>query len=393
MALLSVDNLTVTYSRDGRSIRAVDAVSFTVAEGETLALVGESGCGKTTAALAVLRLLPPSARVQAKSIRLSDTELSTASESALRAIRGKDVGMIFQEPAAALNPLIIVGEQVAEAVRVHENVSRRQAWERAIEAMADAGIPDPSRRAREYPHQLSGGLKQRAMIAAALVCRPRLLIADEPTTALDVSLQAQIIDLLLKLREERRLALLLITHDLGVVAELAQRVAVLYAGQVVEQATVGDLFARPRHPYTQALLAAVPGTASAPPPPKPHGRGSVGHVSNVPLPILDQQHTSGASGTLETCPTDSRPRGASSDQITSAAQSAQVTTTPAPPIAPVRARLAALEGTVPDLARLPVGCRFAPRCRQAADECGKPQELQALGSGVVRCCRAGEASL
>jgi peptide/nickel transport system ATP-binding protein len=352
MSLLSVQGLTVRYSRDGRTLRAVDDVSFAVAESETLALVGESGCGKTTAALALLRLLPPTAQVEARAISLGGRELTTLSESALRAIRGKDVGMIFQEPAAALNPLLCVGEQVAEGVRVHERLSRRVAWERAVEALAEAGVPDPRRRAAEYPHQLSGGLKQRAMIAAALVCRPRLLIADEPTTALDVSLQAQIIDLLLKLREERRLALLLITHDLGVVAELAQRVAVLYAGQVVEQADVRDLFARPRHPYTRALLAAVPGITSTQPRLQPVGRGS--------------------------------------EQVFSGAQASQITAVPPRSVAESRGRLAALEGTVPDLARLPAGCRFAPRCRHAAAECGKPQELQSLGGGVVRCCRAEE---
>jgi peptide/nickel transport system ATP-binding protein/oligopeptide transport system ATP-binding protein len=254
MPLLEVRNLSVRFG----AAPAVDGVSFGLAEGQTLALVGESGCGKTLTALSVLRLTPPTARVSADAISLRDRELTRLSGREMRGVRGKEVGVVFQDPLTALNPVWPVGEQVAEGLRLHEGLSRRAAWGRAVEALREVGIADPARRASEYPHQLSGGMRQRAMIAAALACRPPLLIADEPTTALDVTLQAQIIDLLLRLREERRLTILLITHDLGVVAELAHRVAVMYAGQVVESADAATLFRRPLHPYTRALLAAVP---------------------------------------------------------------------------------------------------------------------------------------
>jgi oligopeptide/dipeptide ABC transporter ATP-binding protein len=252
--LLEVRKLSVHFG----AAPAVDGVSFAVHEGETLALVGESGCGKTLTALSILRLTPPAAVVAAESIALRGRELTGLAERGMRDIRGKEVGVVFQDPLTALDPVWPVGEQVAEGLRLHEGLGRRAAWQRAVEALREVGIADPARRASEYPHQLSGGMRQRAMIAAALACRPPLLIADEPTTALDVTLQAQIIDLLLRLREERQLSILLITHDLGVVAELAHRVAVLYAGQVVESADVATLFRRPLHPYTRALLSAVP---------------------------------------------------------------------------------------------------------------------------------------
>jgi peptide/nickel transport system ATP-binding protein/oligopeptide transport system ATP-binding protein len=257
-SLLDVHNLSVRFpTRDG-AVAAVDGVSFTVTEGETLALVGESGCGKTLTTLSVLRLTPPAAVVEAEGITLRGRELTRLAERDMRAVRGKEVGVIFQDPLTALNPVWPVGEQVAEGLRLHEGLGRRAAWGRAVEALREVGIADSQRRASEYPHQLSGGMRQRAMIAAALACRPPLLIADEPTTALDVTLQAQVLDLLLRLREERRLSILLITHDLGVVAELAHRVAVMYAGQIVESAPVAALFGRPLHPYTRALLSAVP---------------------------------------------------------------------------------------------------------------------------------------
>jgi oligopeptide/dipeptide ABC transporter ATP-binding protein len=252
--LLDIRNLSVRFG----GAAAVEGVSVAVQEGETLALVGESGCGKTLTALAVLRLAPPAAALAAESIALRGRELTRLSEREMRGVRGKEVGVVFQDPLTALNPVWPVGEQVAEGLRLHEGLGRRAAWARAVEALREVGIADPARRASEYPHQLSGGMRQRAMIAAALACRPPLLIADEPTTALDVTLQAQIIDLLLRLREDRRLSILLITHDLGVVAELAHRVAVMYAGQVVESADVRTLFRRPLHPYTRALLSAVP---------------------------------------------------------------------------------------------------------------------------------------
>jgi ABC-type dipeptide/oligopeptide/nickel transport system ATPase component len=255
MSLLNVQNLSVHF----RTFNAVDHVSFTLDEGRTLAVVGESGCGKTSVALALLRLTPSEARIEADSITLHGKELTRLTEREMCAVRGKDAAMVFQDPLTALNPVYTVGEQIAEGLRLHENLGRNAAWERAVEAMHEVGIPEPRQRAREYPHQLSGGLRQRVTIAQAIACRPALLVADEPTTALDVSLQAQIIDLLLKLQADLRLSILLITHDLGVVAEMAHRVAVMYAGQIVEQADVKSLFARPLHPYTRGLLQSVPG--------------------------------------------------------------------------------------------------------------------------------------
>ena len=324
MPLLNVQNLSVLFTRGRHPFRAVDHASFTLEEGRTLALVGESGCGKTSIALALLRLVPPGAAIQADSIALRGRELTRLTEREMCAVRGKDVAMVFQDPLTALNPVYAVGEQIAEGLRLHEKLGRREAWERAVEAMREVGIPDPHQRAREYPHQLSGGLRQRVTIAQAIACRPALLIADEPTTALDVSLQAQIIDLLLKLQAELRLSLLLITHDLGVVAETAHDVAVMYAGQIVEYTDVKSLFARPLHPYTRGLLRSVPGAT----------------------------------------PDDG---------------------------APGQRRLHSLEGSVPDLARLPPGCRFAPRCPHAIEPCLKPQELREVEPGrLVRCCRALE---
>jgi oligopeptide/dipeptide ABC transporter ATP-binding protein len=260
--LLTVDDLSVRFRLPGGSFAAVDGVSFSIEAGQTLALVGESGCGKTLTALSLLRLLPPHAQCTARSLSLNGRELPGLSEPGMRAVRGKDIGMIFQEPLTALNPVYTVGEQIAEGLRWHENLSRRAAAARAIELLKEVGLPVPRQAAGAYPHQLSGGQRQRAMIAQAVACRPALLIADEPTTALDVSLQAQIIDLLMRLQSERKLAILLITHDLGIVAEMAQRVAVMYAGQVVEQADCRMLFARPAHPYTRALLASLPQLAA-----------------------------------------------------------------------------------------------------------------------------------
>jgi peptide/nickel transport system ATP-binding protein len=256
--LLAVRNLCVRFRLRGCSFRAVDEVSLDMSAGETVAVVGESGCGKTTLALALLRLLSSGADIESGSIRLRDRELTVLSEKEMRDIRGKDAGMIFQEPLTALNPVYTVGEQIAEGLRLHEGLGRRAAWRRAIDTLAEVGVPDPSGRASAYPHQLSGGQRQRAMIATAIACRPALLLADEPTTALDVGVQGQILDLLRKLQAERGLAILLITHDLGVVAEMAHRLAVMYAGQVVEQADVRSLFAEPLHPYTRGLLGCLP---------------------------------------------------------------------------------------------------------------------------------------
>ncbi len=257
--LLAVHALRVTFPADGGTARAVDGVSFTVEAGETVCVVGESGCGKSMTALSLLRLVPPPGRIEAGSaIRFAGDNLLTLGDEPLRAIRGQQMSMIFQEPMTALNPVLTVGDQIAEVVRVHTSASRREAWDRAVAMLRDVGIADPAERAKQYPHELSGGMRQRVMIAMALVLEPKLVIADEPTTALDVTIQAQILELLRAQRDRTGLALLLITHDLGVVAEMASRVLVMYAGQIVEEAPVEALFATPSHPYTEGLLAAVP---------------------------------------------------------------------------------------------------------------------------------------
>jgi oligopeptide/dipeptide ABC transporter ATP-binding protein len=239
-------------------VRAVDGVSFDVDKGELLGLVGESGCGKSITALSLMRLIAPPGRIVGGEIVFDGENLLAASEERMREIRGDDIAMIFQDPMTSLNPVYTVGEQIAEALRLHRGLSRKSAREAAIEAMREVAIPDPARRADDYPHQLSGGMRQRVMIAMALACDPKLLIADEPTTALDVTIQAQILELLNELRRTRELGVLLITHDLGVVAETADRVAVMYTGRIVEESPVEELFARPKMPYTEGLLRSVP---------------------------------------------------------------------------------------------------------------------------------------
>jgi oligopeptide/dipeptide ABC transporter ATP-binding protein len=258
MSLLEVRHLKTFFATKRGEARAVDDVSFTLEQGETLSLVGESGCGKSVTALSILRLVAAPGRIVGGEIRVEGRDLLRLSEAEMRAIRGDDIAMIFQDPMTSLNPVYTVGEQIAEAIRLHRQVSKKEAWNQAIEGMRDVAIQAPEVRAKNYPHEMSGGMRQRAMIAMALACDPKLLIADEPTTALDVTIQAQILDLLNELRQRRNLALLLITHDLGVVAETSDRVAVMYAGKIVEEATAGELFARPRHPYTEGLLRAVP---------------------------------------------------------------------------------------------------------------------------------------
>ncbi|MDX2039820.1 MAG: ABC transporter ATP-binding protein [Acidobacteriota bacterium] len=258
MSLLEVKNLKTYFATRRGEVRSVDDVSFTVKHGETLSLVGESGCGKSVTALSIMRLVASPGRVVGGEILFEDRDLLKLGEEEMRAIRGDDIAMIFQDPMTSLNPVFTVGEQIAEAIRLHRKVSKREAWNQAIEGMRDVAIPSPENRAKNYPHEMSGGMRQRVMIAMALACDPKLLIADEPTTALDVTIQAQILDLLKELREKRNLALLLITHDLGVVAETSDRVAVMYAGKIIEEATASQLFHRPRHPYTEGLLRAVP---------------------------------------------------------------------------------------------------------------------------------------
>jgi peptide/nickel transport system ATP-binding protein len=257
--LLAIDGLkTHFFTRDG-VVRAVDGVSFAVGAGETLAVVGESGCGKSVTALSILRLVPsPPGRIVAGAIRLEGGDLLGLSEAEMRRIRGNAVSMIFQEPMTSLNPVLTVARQIGETLTLHQGLDAGAAEQRAVEMLRLVRIPEPERRARQYPHELSGGMRQRVMIAMALACHPKLLIADEPTTALDVTIQAQILDLMRELKTRIGAAIILITHDLGVVAEMAQRVVVMYAGRKVEEAPVRDLFRRPRHPYTLGLLASVP---------------------------------------------------------------------------------------------------------------------------------------
>jgi peptide/nickel transport system ATP-binding protein len=305
VAVLEIDGLeTVFFTRQGL-LKAVDGVSFAVRRGEILAIVGESGCGKSMTALSIMRLVPsPPGRIVAGAVRLDGTDLLGLDEAAMRAVRGNDISMIFQEPMTSLNPVFTIGDQIAEAYRLHRGLSRAAAREQAVDMLRRVRIAEPARRAREYPHQLSGGMRQRAMIAMALACNPKVLIADEPTTALDVTIQAQILDLILELQREMGTAIVLITHDLGIVAETAQRVIVMYAGRKVEEATVDDLFATPLHPYSRGLLASVPR-----------------------LDLID--------GAADAAP----------------------------------ARLQEIPGRVPSLIDLPAGCSFAPRCARADARC------------------------
>nr|WP_255574909.1 ABC transporter ATP-binding protein [Caldovatus aquaticus] len=299
-------------------MRAVDGVSFAVAPGRTLAIVGESGCGKSVTALAIMGLLPPHVRVSG-SIRLAGREIATLPPEERRRLRGAEMAMVFQEPMTSLNPAFTAGEQVAEALRLHQGLSRREAFARAVEMLAHVRIPDAARRARQYPHQLSGGMRQRVMIAMALACRPRLLLADEPTTALDVTVQAQILALIDELKRETGTAVVLITHDLGVVADHADEVVVMYAGRIAERAPAAALFALPQHPYTVGLLGAAPRL----------GRAAGG-------------------------------------------------------------RLASIEGAVPDMARPPPGCRFAPRCPFRIARCAEeaPPLAEVAPGHASACWRA-----
>jgi peptide/nickel transport system ATP-binding protein len=304
-ALLAVDRLQTFFDTRGGMFKAVDGVSFSVRPAETLAIVGESGCGKSVTALSLMRLVPdPPGRIVGGTVVLAGVDLLGLDEEAMRRVRGKDISMIFQEPMTSLNPVMTIGKQVAEALLLHEGLGRSAAHRKVVDMLRLVRIPEPQQRANEYPHQLSGGMRQRAMIAMALACNPKVLIADEPTTALDVTIQAQILDIILELQRKLGTAVILITHDLGVVAETAQRVIVMYAGRKVEEASVDELFARPLHPYTHGLMASIPRLALM--------RGE-----------------------------SSRSEG----------------------------RLAEIPGMVPALTNLPAGCVFAPRCAFAEDRC------------------------
>jgi oligopeptide/dipeptide ABC transporter ATP-binding protein len=309
-ALLRVQDLTTTFKSAGGVVRAVDHVSFQVRRGETLGIVGESGSGKSMTALSILRLVQPPGETHGGPVSFNGrSDLLELSERQMRAIRGAEIGFIFQEPMTALNPVFTIGDQIMEALRVHKRATRSEARGRAIELLEAVRIPESARRLRDYPHQLSGGMRQRVLIAMALACQPLLLIADEPTTALDVTIQAEILDLLEEMKEKFHLAMMLITHDLGVVAGHTDRVAVMYAGRIVEEGPMRQIFDSPKHPYTQGLLESIPGRSPQ--------RGSL-----IGGPV-------GAPGQ----------------------------------------KLRAIEGTVPNLAKLPPGCAFAPRCPYRFDLC------------------------
>ena len=304
--VLEVEGLqTYLFTRLG-VVKAVDDVSFAIRRGETLAIVGESGCGKTMTALSLLRLVPnPPGRIVSGSIKIDGRDLVTLDEAEMRDIRGNEISMIFQEPMTSLNPVMTIGHQISETIRLHEDLSKSAAMRKTVDMLRLVKIPEPAQRAKEYPHQLSGGMRQRAMIAMALACEPKLMIADEPTTALDVTIQAQILDLILDLQKKLGTAVVLITHDLAVVAETAQRVIVMYAGKKVEEADVEELFEAPLHPYTHGLLASIP------------------H-----LEVIAGDASSAANGRLKEIP-----------------------------------------GMVPALTNLPPGCSFAPRCPYADERC------------------------
>jgi peptide/nickel transport system ATP-binding protein/oligopeptide transport system ATP-binding protein len=308
MSLLEVRGLTTAFATGRGEVTAIEDISFSVDEGEVLGIVGESGSGKTVTALTIMGLLPqPPARVVAGEVRFAGEVLTRLSDARMQKIRGPGMAMVFQEPMTSLNPVFTIGDQVMETIRAHERIGAAALRARSLEMLERVGIPSAARRLDDYPHQLSGGQRQRVMLAMALACRPRLLIADEPTTALDVTIQAQILDLLLDLRDDLGMAVIVITHNMGVVAETADRVLVMYAGRIVEEAPVTALFDCPLHPYTRGLLACVPS--------------------------LDDD----------------------------------------------RERLLAIPGSLPDPARRPPGCRFAPRCPYAVPECSASMPALAVG--------------
>jgi oligopeptide/dipeptide ABC transporter ATP-binding protein len=322
--LMKITNLTTSFATNGTVVKAVDNISFTIADRETVAIVGESGSGKSVTSLSIMRLVPnPPGKIDAGEVRFHGEDLLTLPEKKMQAIRGNKISMIFQEPMTSLNPVHRIGDQIAEAIILHQRLSKKDAWRKTTELLGTIGIPAPQKRVNDYPHQLSGGMRQRVMIAMALSCHPDLLIADEPTTALDVTIQAQILDLMRQMREELGMAIMLITHDLGVVAEMARRVLVMYAGRVMEEAPVDQLFAGPLHPYSIGLLRSIPRM----------------------------------SGNRE--------------------------------------RLYMIEGSVPDLSKLPPGCAFHPRCPEAGTRCRtvKPELLECGKGRRVACWLRSEAGV
>ena len=324
--LLEIRDLKTHFRSDEGMVHAVDGVDLSIARGETLCVVGESGSGKTVTALSVLKLIPmPPGRIVGGKILWQGKDLALLNAAEMNRVRAKEIAIVFQEPMTSLNPVYTVGDQLTEVIQLHQGLSRRAALQRAVEMLSLVNIPSPQRRVHDYPHHFSGGMRQRVMIAMALSCNPKLLIADEPTTALDVTIQAQILDLLQEMKSRLGMSIMLITHAMGVVAEVAQRVVVMYAGKVVEEAPVDRLFGNPAHPYTQGLIRSIP-------------------------------------------------------RIDLAAERKQ--------------RLETIAGTVPKLINPPVGCRFAPRCRLAIDECSRAQPpLREIEPGhKVACIRAGEAA-
>ena len=319
-SLLEVRGLEVTFETSGGTLRAVDGVSYDIAPGRTLGVVGESGGGKSMTALAILRLVPAQGGITGGRVVFQGVELTGLDEAGMEAVRGDRIAMIFQEPMTSLNPVVTIGEQIAEVYLIHRKATRKEALGEARELLAKVRIPDPAARAMDYPHQLSGGMRQRAMIAMALACRPALLIADEPTTALDVTIQAQILELMLEIQDEMGMAIQFISHNLGVISEVADEVAVMYAGRIVERASADAIFDQPLHPYTKGLIETVP--------------------------IIGKR---------------------------------------------VR-RLAAIPGVVPDLMRLPRGCRFSDRCALADRTCREAEpELTDWGGGhFAACFKAGQ---
>jgi peptide/nickel transport system ATP-binding protein len=314
--LLEVKDLVTGFATPKGLLVAVDGVNFSIGEAETICIVGESGSGKSVTSLAVMRLIDyDNGMILEGEILFDGQDLVKKTQEEMRKIRGSQIAMIFQDPMSALNPVFTIGDQIAEAVMLHEDLPRERAWERAVEMLRLVGIPSPETRAAQYPHEFSGGMRQRAMIAVALACNPKLLIADEPTTALDVTIQAQVLDLLRKLRKELDMSILLITHDMGVAAEMADRIVVMYAGKIVEEAPTDELFDNPLHPYTKGLLASIPG--------------------------LEGEKA---------------------------------------------ARLHTIKGTIPNIANMPKGCRFNPRCPFATEECRQAEPpLEARGAHKVAC--------